>query len=120
MPYSVKKQDCEQSSGKKGAYIVIKKNTGEKTSCHSSKEKAKDSIAARHAKGVVEETMEEVLQEIKDYFRNQQDEDYLAFDDHPLASVDSLMDPSKPAPWDHLNNEEGDEDVDIDIRESKK
>ena len=78
MPYSVKKQDCKQSSGKKGAYIVIKKNTGGKTSCHSSKEKAKDSIAARHAKGVVEEIMEEVLQEIKDYFRNQQDEDYLA------------------------------------------
>jgi hypothetical protein len=30
------------------------------------------------------------------------------------------MDPNKPAPWDHLNNEEDDEDVDIDIREIKK
>lgn len=120
MPYSVRKKDCKQSSGKKGTHIVIKKNTGEKASCHTSKEKAKDSISARHARGVVEEIMEEVLQEIKDYFRNQQDEDYLAFDDHPLSSIDSLMDPSKPAPWDHLTNDEDDEDVDIDIRESKK
>ena len=46
--------------------------------------------------------------------------DYLAFDDHPLSDVESLMDPNKPAPWDHLNNEEDDEDVDIDIREIKK
>lgn len=116
MPYSVKKQNCKQSSGKKGAYIVIKKNTGEKTSCHSSKELAKSSISARYANKIAEE----MLEEIKDYFRDQQDEDYLAFDDHPLADIDSLMDPTKPAPWDHLTNEEGDEDVDIDIKESKK
>ena len=63
-------------------------------------------------------TIEQLLKEIKDYFRNQQDEDYLEFDDHPLSSVDALMDPSKPAPWDHLDNEEDDEDVDIDIQES--
>ena len=62
-------------------------------------------------------TIEQLLKEIKDYFRNQQDEDYLAFDDHPLADVESLMDPNKPAPWDHLDNEEDDEDVDIDIKE---
>ena len=113
MPYSVKKQDCKQSSGKKGAYIVIKKGTNKKSSCHASKEKAEDSISARYANKVVEE----IIQEIKDYFRNQQDEDYLAFDDHPLADPDSLMDPSKPAPWDHLTNSEDDEDVDIEIEE---
>ena len=62
-------------------------------------------------------TIEQLLKEIKDYFRNQQDEDYLAFDDHPLADVESLMDLNKPAPWDHLDNEEDDEDVDIDIKE---
>ena len=36
------------------------------------------------------------------------------------SSVDSLLDPSKPAPWDHLNNDEDDEDVDIDIEEKIK
>jgi len=113
MPYSVRKRKCKQSSGKKGAYIVIKKNTGEKSSCHTSKKKAKDSISARHAGGVTEE----VIEEIKDYFRNQQDEDYLAFDDHPLATVQNLMDPSKPAPWDHLTNTKDDGDVDVDIEE---
>ena len=37
----------------------------------------------------------------------------MAFDGHPLSSVENLLDPSKPAPWDHLDNEEGDEDTDI-------
>ena len=62
---------------------------------------------------------EDVMAEIKDYFRNQQDEDYLAFDDHPLSDIESLMDPDKPAPWDHLTNNEDDEDVDIDIKEEE-
>tara|TARA_B100001248_G_C27312882_1_gene422878 strand:- start:176 stop:391 length:216 start_codon:yes stop_codon:yes gene_type:complete len=62
-------------------------------------------------------TINDLIKEIKDYFRNQQDEDYLAFDDHPLADIESLMDPSKPAPWDHLRNDDGDEDVDIEIEE---
>ena len=114
MPYSVRKQRCKQSSGKKGAYIVIKKNTGKKTSCHTSKNKAQASIGARYANEVVEE---ELIQEIRDYFRNQQDEDYLAFQDHPLATVQNLMDPDKPAPWDHLTNDEDDGDIDIDVEE---
>ncbi len=62
-------------------------------------------------------TIEDLIKEIKDYFRKQQDEDYLAFDEHPLADVESLMDPSKPAPWDHLTNDNDDEDVDIEIEE---
>ena len=62
-------------------------------------------------------TIEQLIKEIKDYFRNQQDEDYLAFDDHPLADVESLMDPNKPRPWDHLDNDEDDGDVDVDIEE---
>ena len=45
--------------------------------------------------------------------------DYLEFDDHPLSDIESLMDPDKPAPWDHLNNDEDDEDVDIDIKEKR-
>jgi|TARA_R110001599_G_scaffold348905_1_gene576581 hypothetical protein len=60
---------------------------------------------------------ETILNEIKDYFRNQKDEDYMAFDGHVLSSVESLMDPDKPAPWDHLTNNEDDEDVDVDIEE---
>ena len=41
----------------------------------------------------------------------------LAFDNHPLSSVEDLMNPKKPAPWDHLTNDEDDEDIDIDIQE---
>lgn len=60
---------------------------------------------------------DDILNEIRDYFRNQKDEDYMAFDDHVLSSIESLMDPDKPAPWDHLTNDEDDEDVDVDIEE---
>ena len=62
----------------------------------------------------------DLMKEIKDYFRNQKDEDYLAFDDHPLSDRESLLDPSKPAPWDHLDNSEDDEDVDVEIEERIK
>lgn len=61
-----------------------------------------------------------ILKEIKDYFNNLEDEDYMAFDDHPLSSVDNLMNPQRPAPWDHLNNSPDDEDFDIDIKENVK
>ena len=60
-----------------------------------------------------------LLLEIKDYFQNNKDEDYLAFDKHPLSSAESLMDQSKPAPWDHLNNSDEDGDIDIEIEELK-
>ena len=58
-----------------------------------------------------------ILKEIKDYFAKK-DKDYLEFDKHPLSSVEDLMDPTKPAPWDHLNNTEDDEDIDIEIEET--
>ena len=64
-------------------------------------------------------TIEQLLKEIKDYFRNQQDEDYLSFDDHPLSDIQSLMDPNRPAPWDHLTNDEDDEDIDVNVKEKK-
>ena len=57
-----------------------------------------------------------ILKEIKDYFAKK-DKDYLEFDGHPLSSVQDLMDPAKPAPWDHLNNDPDDEDIDIEIEE---
>ena len=62
--------------------------------------------------------LEKLLKEIKDYFNKNKDEDYLAFDGHPLSSVEDLMDPGKPAPWDHLTNDEEDEDIDIEIQEA--
>lgn len=60
--------------------------------------------------------LDTILSEIKDYFAKK-DKDYLEFDGHPLASAEDLMDPTKPAPWDHLNNDPDDEDVDIEIEE---
>tara|TARA_R110001599_G_scaffold204646_1_gene401776 strand:- start:343 stop:564 length:222 start_codon:yes stop_codon:yes gene_type:complete len=58
-----------------------------------------------------------LLREIRDYFRNQKDEDYMSFDSHYLANKENLMDPDKPAPWDHLTNDEDDEDIDIDVED---
>tara|TARA_B100000519_G_C13991179_1_gene319339 strand:+ start:30 stop:236 length:207 start_codon:yes stop_codon:yes gene_type:complete len=58
-----------------------------------------------------------LLQEIQQYFNNLRDEDHMAFNEHPLSSVEDLLDPNKPAPWDHLTNTEDDEDIDIDIEE---
>lgn len=107
MPYSVRKKSCKQSDGKKGRFIVIKTNSSKKKSCHNSRSKALGSIAASYAN--------KVMEEIKDYFKKK-DKDYLEFDDHPLSSIDDLMNPDKPAPWDHLHNSEGDGDIDIDVR----
>ena len=87
---------------------------GEKKGCSKTVAKAKKYVKALYANS------DDVLEEIKDYFRDQQDEDYMAFNDHPLSDIESLMDPSKPAPWDHLTNPEDYEDVDIDIREERK
>lgn len=87
---------------------------GEKKGCSKTVAKAKKYVKALYANS------DDMMAEIKDYFRDQQDEDYMAFNDHPLSDIESLMDPSKPAPWDHLTNPEGDEDVDIDIREERK
>tara|TARA_B100000927_G_scaffold287956_1_gene281720 strand:- start:7996 stop:8217 length:222 start_codon:yes stop_codon:yes gene_type:complete len=60
-----------------------------------------------------------LLKELKDYFNKNKskDEDYFAFNDHPLSSIEDLMDDTKPAPWDHLTNTVDDEDIDIDIEE---
>ncbi len=64
--------------------------------------------------------VEFLFTEIKDYFKNKKDEDYLAFDNHPLSDLQSLLDNEKPAPWDHLTNDEDDEDIDIEIEEINK
>ena len=87
----------------------IVKTRKQKKGCSKTVAKAKKYLKALYANS------DDVMKEIKDYFRDQQDEDYLSFQDHPLATVQNLMDPDKPAPWDHLVNDEDDEDVDIDI-----
>ena len=86
---------------------------GEKKGCSDSEAKAKKYVKALYANS------DDIIEEIKDYFRNQQDEDYLAFQDHPLASIENLMDPDKPAPWDHLTNDNEDDDIDVDVEEKK-
>ena len=40
------------------------------------------------------------IEEIKDYFNNIQDEDYMKYTDHPLSTVESLLDSNSAAPWD--------------------
>lgn len=92
--------------------ITKKGEKGKKKGCSKSVAKAKKYLKALYANS------DDMMAEIKDYFRNQQDEDYLAFDNHPLSDVESLLDPNKPAPWDHLTNDD-DEDVDIDIKDEK-
>lgn len=89
----------------------ITKKTKQKKGCSKTVAKAKKYVKALYANS------DDVMAEIKDYFRNQNDKDYLEFDDHPLSDLESLMDPSKPAPWDHLTNTDDDEDVDIEITE---
>ena len=96
----------------KCVFKITKKNKkGKKKGCSKSVAKAKKYLKALYANS------DDLMSEIKDYFRDQQDEDYLAFDNHPLSDVESLMDPDKPAPWDHLTNDENDEDIDIDVKE---
>jgi len=61
---------------------------------------------------------ENILNEIEKYFNKKiNDEDYMRFNGHPLSNLEDLMDPTKPAPWDHLTNDEDDHDFDIEIEE---
>lgn len=84
------------------------KKLGKKQGCSKTIPMAKKYLKALYAS--------EVVEEIKDYFKRKE-EDYLEFDNHPLSSADDLMDPTKPAPWDHLTNTEDDEDIDVEIEE---
>ena len=104
---------------KRKGKCVYKKNKnskklGKKQGCSTSISKAKKYLSALYANS------EDVVEEIKDYFNKNKEEDYLEFDNHPLSSIEDLMDPSRPAPWDHLNNDEEDEDIDIEIEEHIK
>ena len=50
MPWTVIKRKCRQSDGSSGSYVVLKEKgdgSTEQSSCHTSKEKAQGSVAAR-------------------------------------------------------------------------
>ena len=50
MPWRVVKRDCKQSDEKSGSWVVLKvkgDDSTEQSSCHTSKEKAQGSVAAR-------------------------------------------------------------------------
>jgi hypothetical protein len=52
MPYDIIKRSCKQSDGSKGTHVVVKKQADGKTeqvSCHTSEEKAKSAVRAKHA-----------------------------------------------------------------------
>ncbi len=82
MPYEIK--------GK-----CVYKKTGKKVGCSDN---PKQYLKALYAN--TNESIEEVLDEVNEYFKNSQDSDYLKYDDHPLSSVDNLLDDDVPAPWD--------------------
>ena len=93
---------------------VYKKNKdgskGEKKGCSETKEMAEKYMRKLYS-------IDESLQEIKDYFSKREDSDHMKYDGHELADVESLMDPDRPAPWDHEINTKNDGDVDVDVEE---
>jgi len=85
MPYKRKGKCVYKKKGKK---------LGEKVGCSTSAEKAKKYLKALYA------NTNENIEEVNEYFKNNQDSDYLKYDDHPLSSVEKLLDDDAPAPWD--------------------
>ena len=49
MPYSIKKRKCKNSKGKKGRYVITKKGSNKKISCHTSEENAEATRRAKYA-----------------------------------------------------------------------
>lgn len=92
---------------------VYKKGNKKPVGCSDSVEKAKDYLIALYANM----KNEHIIEEIKDYFNKKSEKEYLEFDNHPLSKLEKIIDPSKPAPWDHLTNDINDEDIDIKIQE---
>ena len=86
---------------------VYKKNPdgskGEKKGCSKTK-----AMAEKYMKKLY--SIDESLQEIKDYFSKREDGDHMEFEGHPLADVNSLMNPDAPAPWDQESDMEDEEE----------
>lgn len=49
MPYKITKEKCKQSTGDAGKYVIRKKKSGKKVSCHKTKDNANKAIKAMHA-----------------------------------------------------------------------
>lgn len=47
MPFSVRKRQCEQSDGTQGEYVVIRTDTREQVSCHTTKSEAEQARSIR-------------------------------------------------------------------------
>lgn len=54
MPVTVEKQDCEQSDGTDGSWVVKKENSGEVESCHKTKRDA--ILSAGFREGEIDES----------------------------------------------------------------
>ena len=68
MPWSVKRQDCEQADGTKGRYVVVKDTTGEVESCHTTRTDAEAAVRAREANVDEERESRSVIDEIDEGF----------------------------------------------------
>jgi len=82
MPYAVVKQKCKQADGDSGSWIVKRRDTGKKVSCHKSKKKAQGAISARH---INETELEEQIDEIVETVMRR-----LLWESH-LQSIQHLM-----------------------------
>lgn len=49
MPYKITKQNCKQSTGDSGKYVIRKRKSNKKVSCHKTKSNAEKAIKAMHA-----------------------------------------------------------------------
>jgi hypothetical protein len=47
MPFGVRRQDCTNSEGKPGKYVVYRRDTGQKVSCHGSRSAAQAAARIR-------------------------------------------------------------------------
>lgn len=63
-------------------------------------EKYKQDFKQHYVDKISNSKQSDILSEIKDYFNNLTDDDYLKFDDHPQSSIGKLLDKEEPAPWD--------------------
>jgi len=61
MPYQIKKRKCKDSKNKKGNYIITKKNSNKKISCHKNINKAKQAMKAKYVHEDIDVTIRSVL-----------------------------------------------------------
>ena len=73
----------------------VYKKSGKKVGCSDDPEKYLKALYANTS-----ENVNEVLDEVKEYFETRQDSDYMKYEEHPLATTENLLDDDMPAPWD--------------------